>query len=75
MKGIYLITPAENGVDPLEYFDTIQLNQSYYKNRELKIIGIAKSEEEAIDLIRQIYEASVEYGHDLIASYVKELFS
>ena len=75
IKGVYIITPAENGVDPLEYYDTIQLNQSFYRHREQKIIGIAKSEKEAIELIREIYEASVEYGHDTIASYVKELFS
>lgn len=75
MKGVYIISPAENGVDPLEYYDTIQLNQSFYKNKEQKIIGIAKSEKEAIDLVREIYEASVEYGHDSIASYVRELFS
>ena len=75
MKGIYLITPADNGVDPLEYFDTLQLNQSYYRNRELKIIGIARSEEETIKLIKDIYDASVEYGHESVGSYVRELFS
>ena len=75
MKGVYIIAPAENGVDPLEYYDTIQLNQSFYRNKEQKIIGIAKSEKEAIDIIREIYEASVEYGHDSISSYVRELFS
>ncbi|MBQ7583574.1 MAG: hypothetical protein IJT24_03095 [Lachnospiraceae bacterium] len=75
MKGVYIISPAENGVDPLEYYDTIQLNQSHYRNRELKIIGIARSEKEAIQLVSEIYEASVEYGHETIGSYVRELFS
>ena len=73
--GTYLICPAENGVDPLEYYDTAQLNQSFYKNKELDIIGIAKSEEEAIEVVREIYEASVEYGHETIRSYVEELFA
>ena len=39
VKGVFIISPAENGIDPLEYYDSLQLNQSYYKNRELKIIG------------------------------------
>ncbi len=74
IKGTYIISPAENGVDPLEYFDTIQLSQPFFRDRELKIVGIAQSEYEAIELIKEIYEASVEYGHDSIGSYVKELF-
>ena len=75
VKGVFIISPAENGIDPLEYYESLQLNQSYYKNRELKIIGLATSENEVIELIREIYEASTEYGHDSISSYVKELFS
>ncbi len=35
--GTYLICPAENGIDPLEYYDTAQLNQAFYKNKELDI--------------------------------------
>ncbi len=75
MTGTYIICPAENGVDPLEYFDAVQLNQSYYRNKELKIIGLARSESEVHELINEIYEASVEYGHETIGSYVRELFS
>ncbi len=75
LKGIYIITPSENGVDPLEYYDTLQLNQSYYRNRELKIVGIAKTEDEVFQLISEIYEASVEYGHETISSYIRELFT
>ncbi|MCR5774370.1 MAG: hypothetical protein K6G42_04735 [Lachnospiraceae bacterium] len=75
MSGIYVICPAENGVDPLEYYDTKQLAQSYYKDIDLKIVGIARSEYEAIELVKEIYEASMEYGHESIRSYVEELFS
>ncbi len=75
MTGVYIISPAENGIDPLEYYDAMQLKQPLYKNRELKIIGLAKSEAEAIQLVSEIYEASVEYGHETIGSYVRELFS
>ncbi len=75
MKGVYIITPAENGIDPLEYYDTIQLQQPRYKDKELDIIGIAGSEKEAIQLVSEIYEASVEYSHETIGSYVRELFS
>ena len=73
--GSYILCPAGNGIDPIEYFDSKQLLQPCYKDRELLILGIAGSEEEAIGLVREIYEASVEYGHDSIRSYVEGLFS
>lgn len=75
LAGVYLICPASNGIDPLEYYETKQLSQPILRDRELDIIGIARSEEEAVELVRQIYEASVEYGHESIRSYVEELFS
>ena len=75
VKGTYILSPAENGVDPLEFFDSIQLMQPFYRERELFVLGLAGSEDEAIELVREIYEASVEYGHDSIRSYIEELFS
>lgn len=74
-SGVYLICPASNGVDPLEYYETKQLIQPFYKDAEPDIIGIATSEKEAIDIVKEIYEASVEYGHESISSYIRELFS
>ena len=49
--------------------------QPFYRERELFVLGLAGSEDEAIELVREIYEASVEYGHDSIRSYIEELFS
>ena len=73
--GTYILSPAENGVDPIEYYDAKQLLQPYYKDKELYVLGIARSEEEAAELVLRIYEASVEYGHPTVRSYVEELFS
>lgn len=75
LSGTYVICPADNGIDPLEYYDARQLRQSYYDDKELDIVGLAGSEDEALDVVREIYEASVEYGHESIRSYVEELFS
>ena len=74
MPDTFIICPASNGEDPIEYFDTKQLLQPYYRDKEFDIIGIARSEKEVLKLVQEIYEASVEYGHDSIRSYVKELF-
>lgn len=75
MSGVYLICPASNGVDPLEFYETKQLAQPFFRDKEPDIIGIATSEKEAIDIVKEIYEASVEYGHESISSYIEELFS
>ena len=75
VTGAYILSPAENGIDPIEYFDSKQLKQPYYKGRELLVLGLAGSEEEAIELVSEIYEASVEYGHESIRSYIEGLFS
>ncbi|MBQ8955909.1 MAG: hypothetical protein IJ075_02975 [Lachnospiraceae bacterium] len=75
MPGTFILSPAENGIDPIEYFDSKQLLQPFYKDKELLVLGIAKSEDEAIALVKEIYEASVEYGHDSIRPYIEELFS
>lgn len=75
LLNTYLVCLAENPVDPLEYFDSKQLLQSYYDNAPLYVCGIAKGEEEAVTVIKDIIEASEESGHDTVRSFVEELFS
>ena len=71
----YLVCLAENPVDPLEFFDAKQLKQSYYDDAPLFVCGIAKGEEEAVTVIKNIIEASEESGHETVRSFVEELFT
>ncbi len=74
MAGTYLICLAENGTDPLEYFDSKQLRQSYYKSAPLYVCGLAKGEEEAVSVIKDIIDASSESGCETLRSFVEGLF-
>ncbi|MCR5747518.1 MAG: hypothetical protein K6G03_07400 [Lachnospiraceae bacterium] len=74
MIDTFLICLAENTEDPLEFFDSNQLVQPYYKSAPLYVCGIAKGMEEAVTVISDIIKASEESGHQTVRSYVEELF-
>ncbi len=53
----------EEGSDRLEIYLSYLFNQKYFKNRELEIVGIFKSEEDAFEYVRALSEISVrKYG-------------
>ncbi len=54
MINTYVICLAENREDPLEYYKTVELKKSWYDSHEPVIVGIAKGEEETIELIAGI---------------------
>ncbi len=71
----YLICMAENDSDPLEFFDSKQLTQSYYKTHDdLKVCGLASDAYEAVEVVQDIVQASVDNGYDTVRSYVEVLF-
>ena len=74
--GAYIICLAENGTDPLEYFDCKQLKQPYYdSDDDLHVCGLAADEEEAIDVIYEIVQASADGGYTSVRSYVEDMFT
>lgn len=52
--NVYLIVPAHNPVDQLEFFDAKQLIQPHYKDAVFEVIGIAADQKEAMMVIEQI---------------------
>lgn len=53
-SDVYLLVPASNEKDLLEFYHSRQLVQPYYFDKEHYIIGIAKTYGEAIRLVEQI---------------------
>ena len=51
---VYLITPASNSSDMLEFYHSRQLAQTYYENRSLTVVGVAASYSDAVKLVEQI---------------------
>lgn len=58
LPPVYIIAYAkENG--QLEIYSSLLLKQWYYKENPPYVVGIAASEEEAYDIIRQIAEEAI----------------
>jgi mannitol/fructose-specific phosphotransferase system IIA component len=68
LPKVYVIA-YNSDTKQLEFYHSILLQQWYYKEHSPYIIGIAGSEEEAVELIRQILEETVRNtgGTDLVA--------
>ena len=54
--GAYLLTLSRNSSDQIDIFDVRQLQQSFYRNHTLRVVGIAKNYDDALNLIQQITE-------------------
>lgn len=68
LPNIYVIAYMQEN-NQLEIYHSLLMQQWYYKEHPPYIIGIAGSQEEAVDLIRQIAESALcKTGHaDLIS--------
>ena len=62
--GIYLITPALNGIDQLEIIHCANLKQKYYREHPALIYGIAAGKAEAMDLLVTISDEASASGMD-----------
>ena len=70
-SDVYLITPAANKQDQLEFFRSRQLIQPYYSDRSITVIGIAENYSEAIGLIQRItQDCLTERGDCLLREYL-----
>lgn len=71
-SGVFVITISRNPSDQLEIYEAKQLVQKYYQNNPPYIIGITKSKEEAIAIIRQIVEECMDARGDCaLKEYLK----
>ena len=64
LANVYLIVPAANAEDQLEFFDAKQLVQPYYRDTCFTVVGIAAGYEEAMLLIEQIVQECLEERGD-----------
>lgn len=58
LPSVYVIALA-SGKDQLEIYNSLLLQQPYYKERETYIVGIAGSYKEAVSLVCRITEEAV----------------
>ena len=63
-SDIYVIVPAGNPKDMIEFFHSRQLAQPYYQEREIDVIGIASTYSEAVLLVRQIVQECLDRRGD-----------
>ncbi len=70
---VYLITMPE-GSNQLDIMNSLFLNQPYYRNNPPEIVGIAKSQEGAFRLVRDLMQECVDRtGDALILPYLESL--
>lgn len=62
---IFVLTLAINGKDLIDIYPSNVLRQSYYKNQDLLVVGIAKGHDEAIKIVEsiviEVYNATGKY--------------
>lgn len=57
---IYLIALPENEKNQLEIYHSGMLNQEWYQNKDVFVVGLAKGYLQAIELVRKIAEETLE---------------
>ncbi len=63
-SGVFLIAVSRNASDQLDIFDARQLVQRYYQSHPLYIVGIAKSHDEAVELVERLVRECLEKRGD-----------
>lgn len=53
-SGYYILTPPSNEKNLLDIYPAITLQQPYYKQNDLLIIGVAADEKDAVMLVGEI---------------------
>ncbi len=56
LANVYLIVPARNPADQLEFFDARQLVQPHYQNDSFLVVGMAGSQREAAELVEKMVQ-------------------
>lgn len=55
-KNLYVIALSRNSSDLLDVFQANILKQDYYKKQDIIVVGLAKSEDAAYDLVKTIVD-------------------
>lgn len=68
---IYLIALPENDRNQLEIYHSGMLNQEWYQDKDIFVVGLAKGYLQALELVRRITEETVkETGDADIRQYI-----
>lgn len=71
--SVYVIAFASNHENLLDIIPAWELMQKRYSKRNIKIIGLAKGYEEALELVRRIVDETYQNTGDVdVWSYLKE---
>lgn len=57
---IYLIALPENEKNQLEIYHSVMLNQEWYRNKDVLVVGLAKGYLQAIELVKKITEETLQ---------------
>lgn len=52
--GCYVISLAEKEEEYLEIYSAMELAQKYYRDKEILVVGLAKSQEGALEIIERL---------------------
>ena len=72
--GVTVITLASGEQNHLEFFSSLMLQQHFYDEKDLFVVGLAKGYEDAAELIGQIVQEVLDEtgGTDIRGSILKE---
>lgn len=69
---VYLLTMPSNSRNSLDIINAAYLQQPYYKRQQMKVIGIAMSYEEALQVLQQIVTEVYQETHQMdIKGYIE----
>ena len=70
--GVYVLMLSTNPKNQLDILPSALLRQSFYRNRELTVVGLAKGYEEALTVLQRITADAVgETGGGNLRSYLQ----
>lgn len=70
--SVYVISLASNPNNLLDIIHTTDLMQKGYPKKDIRIIGIAKGKEEAMELVKRIIQETYDYlGTTNVEKYLK----
>ena len=70
-SDVYLIVPAGNQKDMIEFYHSRQLAQPYYHERPIDVIGIARTYAEAVFMVQKmVQECLDERGDSALREYL-----
>ncbi|MBQ8231679.1 MAG: hypothetical protein IJZ34_07120 [Lachnospiraceae bacterium] len=62
--NVYIVIPAGNQKDMIEFFHSRQLAQPYYWEREIHVLGVTRTYREAVLMVRKLVQECLDERGD-----------